>query len=176
MRVAPSWSGTRGRGSTWTGRGSSKAAPGPGQRGKDRRSRRRLRNGRRAGIPITNAKTRLGVADLVTAAVRADRGMEGQHVLEWALSHLNGTASPRLEPLIARARGILAGPGGAEAHFNTALADPAGDQWPFERAQLRLDYVKWLRRRSPDQRRQARTGRGSGNLPAARCPVLSAMG
>ena len=58
-------------------------------------------------------------------------------------------------------RGILAGPGGAEAHFDTALADPAnseahfgaalanpaGDQWPFERAQLRLEYAEWLRRR-----------------------------
>ena len=73
--------------------------------------------------------------------------MEGQDVLERALSHLGGTASPRLEQLIARARGILAGPDGAEAHFATALADPAGDQWPFERAQLRLDYAEWLRRR-----------------------------
>ena len=34
-----------------------------------------------------------------------------------------------------------------EVHFGTALADPAGDQWPFERAQLRLDYAEWLRRR-----------------------------
>ena len=56
-------------------------------------------------------------------------------------------ASPRLEQLIARARGILAGPDGAEAHFDKALADPAGDQWPFERAQLRLDHAEWLRRR-----------------------------
>jgi hypothetical protein len=30
--------------------------------------------------------------------------------------------------------------------FGPALADPAGDQWPFERAQLRLDYAEWLRR------------------------------
>jgi len=36
---------------------------------------------------------------------------------------------------------------GAEAHFEAALADPAGEQWPFERAQLRLDYGEWLRRR-----------------------------
>ncbi len=34
----------------------------------------------------------------------------------------------------------------AEAHFDKALADPAGEQWPFERAQLRLDYGEWLRR------------------------------
>ena len=99
------------------------------------------------GAPVHNIFSYLGVADLAAAAVRADRRMEGCEVLERALSHLGGTASPRLEQLIARARGILAGPDRAEAHFGTALADPAGDQWPFERAQLRLDYAEWLRRR-----------------------------
>jgi DNA-binding CsgD family transcriptional regulator len=99
------------------------------------------------GAPVHNIFSYLGVADLAAAAVRADRRMEGRDVLEQALSHLNGTASPRLDQLIARARGILADLGGAEAHFATALADPTGDQWPFERAQLRLDYAEWLRRR-----------------------------
>ena len=99
------------------------------------------------GAPVHNIFSYLGVADLATAAVRANRRMEGQDVLERALSHLDGTASPRLEQLIARARGILAGPGRAEAHFAKVLSDPAGDQWPFERAQLRLDYAEWLRRR-----------------------------
>jgi len=87
------------------------------------------------------------VADLADAAVRADRRIEGRDVIEHALSHLNGTASARLEQLIARARGILAGADGAEAHFDKALADPAGDQWPFEQAQLWLDHAEWLRRR-----------------------------
>ena len=99
------------------------------------------------GVPVHNIFSYLGVADMAAAAVRADRRMEGQDVLERALGHLDGTASPRLEQLIARARGILAGPDGAEAHFDKALADPAGAQWPFERAQLRLDYAEWLRRR-----------------------------
>jgi DNA-binding CsgD family transcriptional regulator/tetratricopeptide (TPR) repeat protein len=99
------------------------------------------------GAPVHNIFSYLGVADMATAAVRADRRMEGQAVLDRALSHLNGTVSPRLEQLIARARGILASPAGAEAHFGPALADPAGEQWPFERAQLRLDYGEWLRRR-----------------------------
>ena len=99
------------------------------------------------GTPLHNYASYLGVADLAAAAVRADRRMEGCDVIEHALSRLDGGASARLEQLIARARGILAGPGGAEAHFGTALADPAGDQWPFERAQLRLDYAEWLRRR-----------------------------
>ena len=99
------------------------------------------------GTPLHNYASYLGVADLAAAAVRADRRMEGSDVLERALGHLGGTVSPRLDQLIARGRGILAGPGGAEAHFDKALADPAGDQWPFERAQLRLDYAEWLRRR-----------------------------
>jgi DNA-binding CsgD family transcriptional regulator len=99
------------------------------------------------GTPLHNYDSYLGVADLAAAAVRADRQMEGQDVLERALSQLHGTASPRLEQLIARARGILAGLDRAEAHFGKALAGPAGDQWPFERAQLRLDHGEWLRRR-----------------------------
>ena len=99
------------------------------------------------GVPVHNIFSYLGIADMAAAAVRADRRMEGQDVLEQALSHLSGTVSPRLEQLIARARGILASPDEAEAHFATALADPAGEQWPFERAQLRLDYAEWLRRR-----------------------------
>jgi DNA-binding CsgD family transcriptional regulator len=99
------------------------------------------------GTPLHNYASYLGVADLAAAAVRADRRIEGCDVIEHALSRLDGMASARLEQLIARARGILAGPDEAEAHFGKALADPAGDQWPFERAQLRLDYAEWLRRR-----------------------------
>jgi DNA-binding CsgD family transcriptional regulator/tetratricopeptide (TPR) repeat protein len=99
------------------------------------------------GAPVHNVFSYLGVADIADAAVRADRRMEGQRVLDRGIGHLGGTVSPRLEQLIARARGILAGPAGAGAHFAAALADPAGEQWPFERAQLRLDYAEWLRRR-----------------------------
>jgi DNA-binding CsgD family transcriptional regulator len=99
------------------------------------------------GTPLHNYASYLGVADLAAAAVRADRRIEGCDVIERALSRIDGRASARLEQLIARARGILAGPDGAEAQFNKTLADPAGDQWPFERAQLRLDHAEWLRRR-----------------------------
>jgi DNA-binding CsgD family transcriptional regulator len=99
------------------------------------------------GTPLHNYASYLGVADLAAAAVRADRRLEGCDVIERALSRLDGTASARLEQLITRARGILAGPDGAEAHFGKTLAEPAGDQWPFERAQLRLDHAEWLRRR-----------------------------
>jgi DNA-binding CsgD family transcriptional regulator len=99
------------------------------------------------GTPLHNYASYLGVADLAAAAVRADRRMEGCDVIEDVLSRLDGGLSARLEQLIARARGLLASPDGAQAHFDKALADPAGDQWPFERAQLRLDHAEWLRRR-----------------------------
>ncbi|HEX4290192.1 MAG TPA: ATP-binding protein, partial [Trebonia sp.] len=99
------------------------------------------------GGPVHNYASYLGVADLAEAAVRADRRPEGSEVLELALGQLNGLASPRLEQLIARARGLLGDPDEAEAHFAKALSDPTGNQWPFERAQLRLDYAEWLRRR-----------------------------
>jgi DNA-binding CsgD family transcriptional regulator len=100
------------------------------------------------GTPLHNYASYLGVADLAAAAVRADRRLEGCDIVEYALSRLDGKASARLEQLIARARGILADPpSNSEAHFDKALSDPAGDQWPFERAQLRLDYAEWLRRR-----------------------------
>ncbi|HEY5834570.1 helix-turn-helix transcriptional regulator, partial [Streptomyces sp.] len=46
-----------------------------------------------------------------------------------------------------RARGLLAEPDEAEAHYAAALDDPAGSLWPFERALLRLDYGAWLRAR-----------------------------
>src|SRR6202043_3819707 len=99
------------------------------------------------GTPLHNYASYLGVADLAAAAVRTDRRMEGCDLIERALSRLEGNASARLEQLIARAHGILARPDRAEAHFDRALSDPAGEQWPFERAQLRLDYAEWLRRR-----------------------------
>src|SRR5690349_8085154 len=80
------------------------------------------------GTPLHNYASYLGVADLAAAAVRADRRMEGSDVIEDALGRLDGTASARLEQLIARARGILASPDEAEAHFGKVLPDPAGDQ------------------------------------------------
>jgi DNA-binding CsgD family transcriptional regulator/tetratricopeptide (TPR) repeat protein len=99
------------------------------------------------GMPLHNYASYLGVADLAAAAVRADRRMEGRDVIERALSRLNGMASPRLGQLIARARGLLADAAEPAAYFDSALSDSAGGQWPFERAQLRLDYAEWLRRR-----------------------------
>jgi hypothetical protein len=47
--------------------------------------------------------------------------------------------------LLARADGILADPSIPDAYPDDLLSDPAGEQWPFERAQIRLEYGEWLR-------------------------------
>ncbi|MEU9157441.1 AAA family ATPase [Streptomyces sp. NPDC048417] len=99
------------------------------------------------GTPLHHHFSYLAVADLAAAGARCERHLEARTVLERALARLKPAPGPRLEQLTARARGLLAEPDDAEAHFAAPLADPAGDAWPFERAQLQLDYGEWLRRR-----------------------------
>jgi DNA-binding CsgD family transcriptional regulator len=98
------------------------------------------------GEPLHYHCSAYGLADLAAAAVRADRRLEGRAQLGPALGILEGTSSPRLRQLAGRARGILAEPPQALAHFEAALADPAGEHWPFERAQLQLDCGEAMRR------------------------------
>jgi DNA-binding CsgD family transcriptional regulator len=99
------------------------------------------------GSPLHPVASYLGLADLAAAAVRADRRIEALGVLDRAVGHLAATPSPRVEQILARASGLLAGPDEAGAQFDKALSDPAGERWPFERAQLQLDYAEWMRRR-----------------------------
>jgi len=98
------------------------------------------------GTPLHYHFSYLAIADLAAAAVRADRRLEARALVERALARVDPAPGPRLDQLAARARGLLAEPAGAEAYFAAPLADPAGDTWPFERAQLQLDYGEWLRR------------------------------
>jgi DNA-binding CsgD family transcriptional regulator len=98
------------------------------------------------GAPLHHHVSYLGIADLAAAAVRAERHLEARALVERALARVDAAPGPRLEQLAARARGLLGEPACAEPHFARALSDPAGDAWPFERAQLQLDYGEWLRR------------------------------
>ena len=98
------------------------------------------------GASLHHHVSYLGIADLAAAAVRAERHLEARRVVERALARVDSAPGPRLDQLAARARGLLAEPADAESHVARALSDPAGDAWPFERAQLQLDYGEWLRR------------------------------
>jgi len=98
------------------------------------------------GAPLHYHVSYLAIADLAAAAVRAERHLEARALTELALAQVDPAPGRRLEQLAARARGLLAEPADAEAHFAKALSEPAGDTWPFDRAQLQLDYGEWLRR------------------------------
>jgi DNA-binding NarL/FixJ family response regulator len=98
------------------------------------------------GTPLHNHFSYLAIADLAAAAVRSGRRAEARRVLGQAMARLDPDHGLRLEQLAARARGLLAEPADAEAHFAGVLSDPAGETWPFERAQLQQDYGEWLRR------------------------------
>ena len=98
------------------------------------------------GAPLHHHFSYLAIADLAAAAARSERHLEAKTLLERALARVDAAPGPRLEQLAARARGLLAEPADAGAYFAVPLAEPAGSTWPFERAQLQLDYGEWLRR------------------------------
>jgi len=98
------------------------------------------------GTPLHHHVSYLGLADLASAAVRAERYAEGRSLVARAMARVDPAPGARLEQLAARARGLLAEPAGAEDQFVAGLSLPSGSTWPFERAQLQLDYGEWLRR------------------------------
>ncbi|MFB7496578.1 AAA family ATPase [Streptomyces sp. NPDC056161] len=99
------------------------------------------------GAPVHYHASYPALADLAAAAVRCGRREEAATIVERCARTLAENASPRLRALISRARGLLADPEDAEPHFRAALADPALEHWPFERAQTLLDLAERLRRR-----------------------------
>lgn len=98
------------------------------------------------GTPYHPHVSYLAVGDLALAASRAGRRLEGRAIVKQIATGAPW-ASPRLHQLFARADGILADPCAPSAYPDDVLSDPRGERWPFERAQLRLEYGEWLRRR-----------------------------
>lgn len=88
----------------------------------------------------------LAVAELAAAGVRSGDELEAREIVSRVEKKLAGGGSARTTALLHRAHGLL-DRDRTEEHFREALADEATEQWPFERAQLQLDYGEWLRRR-----------------------------
>ena len=86
------------------------------------------------------------LAELAAAAVRRGRQEHAAELLERSARRLGTGMSARVRTLIDRGRALLADPEHAEPFFRAELKEPAGEQWPFERAQTQLDYGEWLRR------------------------------
>ncbi|MGV9590223.1 AAA family ATPase [Streptomyces tendae] len=98
------------------------------------------------GDPVHYHVSYTVLAELAAAAVRRGRRGDVTELLERSARRLGTGISARVAALIARGRALLADPELAEPYFQAALADATGEQWPFERAQTRLDYGEWLRR------------------------------
>lgn len=99
-----------------------------------------------AGDPVHYHVSYTLLAELAAAAVRRGQRDQAAELLERSARSLGTGMSARVAALIDRGRALLADPEHAEPFFQAALARPAGEQWPFERAQTRLDYGEWLRR------------------------------
>ncbi|GAA3074983.1 ATP-binding protein [Streptosporangium carneum] len=102
------------------------------------------------GEPVHFLLSPYAVADLAAAAVRTGREDHREHAAAAAktvAAVVDNGGTPRLRMLSYHARALLAAPPQAEEHFRSALEDPGCERWPFERALVRLDYGRWLRRR-----------------------------
>jgi DNA-binding CsgD family transcriptional regulator len=102
------------------------------------------------GTPYHCHASYLAIGDLAAAAQRGDRRIEGREIIKRASTLLAGTShlpSARTRQLLARANALLADQSTPDTYPADVTADPAGDQWPFDRAQFRLEQGEWLRRR-----------------------------
>ncbi|MFH9090741.1 ATP-binding protein [Streptomyces sp. NPDC017673] len=88
-----------------------------------------------------------GVGDLAAAAVRVGRPEEAVAAVDAVERWVGGGISPRLRLIVGRARALLCEGEEAEGLFRTVVGDPVGEQWPFERAVVSLEFGEWLRRR-----------------------------
>ncbi|WP_158072949.1 MULTISPECIES: helix-turn-helix transcriptional regulator [Pseudofrankia] len=89
------------------------------------------------------------VGDLVEAAVRTGRLQEARAHVAVATAADLPAISPRLALLVAGARAQVAAAersAAARTCYESALAAPRADQWPFDHARLLLGYGEWLRR------------------------------
>jgi len=100
-----------------------------------------------AGLLASHAGYALWVLlDLVEAAVRTGRHADAAaHVRAMRDAGLE-RISPRLSLIVAGAAALAAPRDQARGLFETALATPRADQWPFDLARVRLLYGEWLRR------------------------------
>ena len=98
------------------------------------------------GTPTHFVVSDRAVAEMAWAAARSGRTDEAQPLIT-RIGHRLGPEPPvRLQLLHHQALALVAPARAAETHFRLAVFNPAGDQWPLERARARLHYGEWLRR------------------------------
>lgn len=98
------------------------------------------------GLPAHFVVSHRGMADLAWAAARSGHAEEVRPLLDAIGAHLDSDSPLRIQLLHHQAMALVSSTADAENHFRLAVSDPAGDEWPLERARARLHYGEWLRR------------------------------
>ncbi|MFG2983808.1 AAA family ATPase [Streptomyces sp. NPDC048258] len=99
------------------------------------------------GSPLVPFLSPRSVGELAAAAQRVGRKEEAARVLGAVRAGLGERPTTRVTLLMHHATALVDEVADPEHHFRLALVNPEGDTWPMERAQARLHYAIWLRRR-----------------------------
>ncbi|MHA3020905.1 LuxR C-terminal-related transcriptional regulator [Mycobacterium sp. BMJ-28] len=86
------------------------------------------------------------VAEMAWAAARCGRAEEVQPLIAKIGRQVMIKPPTRLRLLQHQAMALATAGHRAEHHYKLAVFDPAGAEWPLERARARLHYGEWLRR------------------------------
>ena len=98
-----------------------------------------------SGAPLHQHVSFRAVVDYAEAAVRTGMVDDARRRFPLMLTQLPQPHTARVQQLVNHASALL-GIGDVGDILARTLSDPAGEQWPFERARLRLSYSGWLRR------------------------------
>jgi DNA-binding CsgD family transcriptional regulator len=98
------------------------------------------------GEPVHFVVSHRGIADLAWAGVRSGHTQKVRPLVAAIGRQLGSRPPVRLRLLRHQALALTTSTQLAERHHRLAVADPAGEQWPMERARARLHYGEWLRR------------------------------
>ncbi|GCB44791.1 hypothetical protein SNL152K_2081 [Streptomyces sp. NL15-2K] len=99
------------------------------------------------GTPVHYFLSPRSVADLAAAAQRTGRQEEAVYILAAVRDAMGPRPTTRMMLLMHHAAALTGDAKDTEHHFRLATVNPVGDQWPLARAQARLHYAQWLRRR-----------------------------
>ncbi|WP_113702976.1 helix-turn-helix transcriptional regulator [Nonomuraea lactucae] len=97
--------------------------------------------------PLHYFMSHRSVADLAAAAQRTDRREEAARIVAAVRAALGPRPTTRMTLMLHHAAALTGDPKDAEHHFRLATVNPVGEEWPLARAQARLHYAQWLRRR-----------------------------
>ncbi|MER5183100.1 AAA family ATPase [Streptomyces sp. NPDC002896] len=99
------------------------------------------------GSPLDPFLSPRCIAELAAAAQRTGRRLEAARILLEVRRRQGARPTTRMTLLMHHAAALVDEDADSEHHFRLAVVNPQAARWPLERAQARLHYAIWLRRR-----------------------------